>query len=388
MPITLASKDIGNQQSCTTSPCKNPSAECIERSSKILTIGLINNMPDSALEATERQFTSLLDSACGSMSISLRLYALPGVPRGELGAARIAKSYADVEEMWDAQLDGLIVTGREPLTPNLADEPYWESFTKVLEWARDHTASTIWSCLAAHAAVLHMDGIGRIRSNHKRCGVYDCARVMDHPLTTGAPSRFKLPHSRWNGIAEQELKDCGYRILTQSAEAGVDSFVKEDKSMFVFLQGHPEYEVNTLLLEYRRDIGRYFRGEAAAYPSIPRGYFDAETEVALAELGREARLFPREELMSEATALLEKARIDNSWRSTAACIYKNWLNYLSEQKKQRLQASRVAGTSNRSDSSTHTMAGASSISPIAALATGAQAPSTLSTASHSTLTIL
>jgi homoserine O-succinyltransferase len=388
MPITLASKDIGNQQSCTTSPCKNPSAECIERSSKILTIGLINNMPDSALEATERQFTSLLDSACGSMSISLRLYALPGVPRGELGAARIAKSYADVEEMWDAQLDGLIVTGREPLTPNLADEPYWESFTKVLEWARDHTASTIWSCLAAHAAVLHMDGIGRIRSNHKRCGVYDCARVMDHPLTTGAPSRFKLPHSRWNGIAEQELKDCGYRILTQSAEAGVDSFVKEDKSMFVFFQGHPEYEVNTLLLEYRRDIGRYFRGEAAVYPIIPHGYFDAGTELALAELGREARLFPREELMREVSTALENACIDNSWHTTAACIYKNWLNYLSEQKKQRLQASRVAKNPNRSESSIHTMAGAGSISPIATPTTGAQAPSTLSTVSLSTLTIL
>ncbi len=134
--------------------------------------------------------------------------------------------------------------------------------------------------------------------------------------------------------------------------------------------------MNTLLLEYRRDIGRYFRGEAAAYPSIPRGYFDAETEVALAELGREARLFPREELMSEVTALLEKARIDNSWRSTAACVYRNWLNYLSEQKKQRLQASRVAGTSNRSDSSIHTRASASSISPIATLAASGQAPST------------
>src|ERR1700691_4359052 len=100
MPITLASKLTGNdQQSCTTSPCTNPSTACIERSSRMLTIGLINNMPDSALEATERQFTSLLDSASGGISICLRLYSLPGVPRGGLGAAHIAKSYADVEEM-------------------------------------------------------------------------------------------------------------------------------------------------------------------------------------------------------------------------------------------------------------------------------------------------
>ena len=33
--------------------------------------------------------------------------------------------------MWDQHLDGLIVTGREPLAANLMDEPYWETFTRV-----------------------------------------------------------------------------------------------------------------------------------------------------------------------------------------------------------------------------------------------------------------
>lgn len=388
MPITQNSKHNGNrQQSCTTAPCANPSAACIERSSRMLTIGLINNMPDSALEATERQFISLLDSASDGVSICLRFYALPGVPRGEQAAAHIAKSYADIEEMWERQLDGLIVTGREPLTPNLADEPYWEGFTRVLEWAREHTASTIWSCLAAHAAVLHMDGIGRIRSKQKQCGVYDCARAMDHVLTAGAPSRFRLPHSRWNGLAEQDLRDCGYRILTQAPEAGVDSFVKQEKSLFVFFQGHPEYEANTLLLEYRRDIGRYFRREAAAYPSIPRGYFDADTELALAELGQEARLFPREELIREVSAVLEKAPVDNSWQSTASCVYRNWISYLSAQKKHRLQAGSVSD-SNRSEASLRTRVEASNLEPIATLAASGQDPSTASTVSRSTLTIL
>jgi hypothetical protein len=38
-------------------------AEFDERSGKRLRIGLINNMPDAALKATERQFLSLLESA-------------------------------------------------------------------------------------------------------------------------------------------------------------------------------------------------------------------------------------------------------------------------------------------------------------------------------------
>ena len=40
-----------------------------ERSGRFVKIGLINNMPDEALEATERQFISLLDLASEGMPI-------------------------------------------------------------------------------------------------------------------------------------------------------------------------------------------------------------------------------------------------------------------------------------------------------------------------------
>jgi hypothetical protein len=40
-------------------------------SSSCITIGLINNMPDEALKATERQFISLLESASDNMPIHL-----------------------------------------------------------------------------------------------------------------------------------------------------------------------------------------------------------------------------------------------------------------------------------------------------------------------------
>ena len=57
------------------------------------------------------------------------------------------------------------------------------------------------------------------------------------------------------------LTQCGYLVLTQSAEGGVDSFVKKKKqSLFVHFQGHPEYGAQTLLKEYRRDIRRFLKG--------------------------------------------------------------------------------------------------------------------------------
>ena len=37
-------------------------------------------------------------------------------------------------------------------------------------------------------------------------------------------------------------------------------------SQFVFLQGHPEYDANSLAREYRRDMDRYMRGETEREP--------------------------------------------------------------------------------------------------------------------------
>jgi len=329
-----------NRHSCAKGICRKPSAQCLEKFSKSLTIGLINNMPDGALEATERQFLSLLDAASDGMSIRLALYSLPDVPRNEFGARHVSQNYLSVEALRNTQLDGLIVTGREPLTANLEDEPYWESFTSVLDWARENTYSTVWSCLAAHSAILYMDGISRIRNDHKHCGVFECARLSDHPLTAGAPQRYKLPHSRWNGLPEDELQDCGYRVLTRAEDAGVDTFIKHCRSMFVFFQGHPEYEPNTLLLEYRRDVIRYLTGETNAYPLIPQGYFDSDTVDDLSNLQREAITCRSEELLTKLYGILEKVNIESVWHSTAVGIYRNWLQYICSQKKVRLQDSR------------------------------------------------
>ncbi|MGH9587933.1 MAG: homoserine O-acetyltransferase/O-succinyltransferase family protein, partial [Acidobacteriaceae bacterium] len=154
-----------------------------QQSSRCITIGLVNNMPDGALESTERQFTSLLDAASGSTNVRLFLYSMTDICRRGRAASRVRTLYSGVESLWDTPLDGIIVTGREPLAANLVDEPYWASFETLVEWAREHTHSAVWSCLAAHAAVLHCDGINRIKSPTKRCGIFDCSRSEDHFLT-------------------------------------------------------------------------------------------------------------------------------------------------------------------------------------------------------------
>ncbi len=264
--------------------------------------------------------------------------ALPDVPRSDSGRRRVSSVYSGIGDLWDSRLDGLIVTGTEPRAPNLEDEPYWGSLTTVLDWAERNTHSTVWSCLAAHAAVLHLDGIGRRMLSDKRFGIFECARVSDHELTAGAPSRLKMPHSRWNDIPEDALTSCGYRVLTRSNDAGIDAFVKQGKSLFVFFQGHPEYEANTLLLEYRRDIRRFLRRERETYPPMPQGYFDDDTVDALTAVRERALSDRREELFEEFPTALAAEKLTNTWRPAATRVYRNWLLYMCAQKSRRLQA--------------------------------------------------
>jgi homoserine O-succinyltransferase len=300
-------------------------------------IGLINNMPDAALDATVRQFRALLGAAADDMVVRLILYTLPEVPRTEFGRRQVS-GYSDIRDLWDSHLDGLIVTGTEPRAADLKDEPFWGSLTRVLEWAERHTYSTILSCLAAHAGILHIDGIVRRPLGDKRFGVYECVRVSDHPLTAAAPDHLRMPHSRWNEIPEEALQACGYRVLTRSEEAGVDAFVKQRNSLFVFFQGHPEYDAASLLLEYRRDIGRFLRGEQDTYPPMPQGYFDEETVRALTALRERALSDRREALLSGFPLAMASGKVTNNWRSTAEGLYRNWLQYICAEKKHTLRA--------------------------------------------------
>ena len=303
----------------------------------VIDIGLVNNMPDAALDATERQFRALLSASAGDRDIRLTLYSLPEVPRTDFGRRQVSR-YASLDDLWDRRHDGLIVTGTEPQADALTDEPYWGSLTRLLEWADRSTHSTILSCLAAHAGILHIDGIARRPLGEKRFGVFECVRVCDHPLTGAAPGPQPMPHSRWNDIPEEALLACGYQILTRSDEAGVDSFVKQRRSLFVFFQGHPEYDAVTLLLEYRRDVARYLRGERDQYPPMPRGYFDEETARRLAALRERALTDRREVVLSDFPTADAAMSVTNNWRTGGEQFYRNWLGYLAAAKMGQLWA--------------------------------------------------
>lgn len=307
-----------------------------------VTIGLVNNMPDGALKSTERQFRTLLSAAAGGRQVRLRLFHLPEVPRGDAALAILRDGYEDIGALWaDDPVDGLIVTGAEPRTANMRDEPYWASLTGLVDWAAEHTISTVWSCLAAHAAVVHRGGIARRPLGAKLSGVFDCVKSADHPLVAGLPMRWRMPHSRYNELPEAALAANGYQILSRSVEAGVDLFASEERSLFLYAQGHPEYDAGALLREYQRDTARFLAGERQTYPDMPRFYFEAEPGAAFAEFRLRALGDPRADLIREFPAAGVAQTLSHAWRAPAVGLYANWLGYLCEQKAVRSRASRL-----------------------------------------------
>lgn len=295
-----------------------------------LKIGLLNNMPDAAMAATERQFSSLLQVSAEGAPVTLKLFALAGVARGEGAQLHMRGRYLPAEALANAGLDGLIVTGAEPRAPDLEQEPYWPALAKVIDWSEQSGMPTIWSCLAAHAAVRRLSGVRREPLPAKLSGVFETLPAREDPLLAGVIAPLHVPHSRQNGLSEEDLVEKGYRVLTRSSAVGVDAFVRRGVGLSVFFQGHPEYDADSLLREYSRDVGRYLNGRRPHHPNLPVGYFELEVEAALAELSFHTRRRPHPKFMPFYAAILGKAAPTRTWRGTSVKLYRNWLRHIAD----------------------------------------------------------
>lgn len=297
---------------------------------RCLRIGLINNMPDPALTGTEAQFATLLAAAAAADGREVRLcYShLPEVPRGAAALESIARRYWPLEDLLASELDGLIVTGAEPRAAALPEEPYWARFVEVLDHARRYVPSSLWSCLAAHGAVLHLDGLARRRLAQKRSGVFDHDVHADHPLVSGLEGSIAVPHSRWNDLDPSGLRAAGYVVLTESVHTGVDTFVRTGTHPMVFCQGHPEYDALALLKEYRRDVGRFLEGTQAHYPPVPAGYLDADAIALLAAFEEKVGATGSPARMAEFPYTEVASTVVNRWQAPGVRLYRNWFSLI------------------------------------------------------------
>ena len=292
-----------------------------------LHIGFLNLMPDAALAATERQFLRLIGASNRIAQLFVHPFTMAGVERRGAARERVERFYEPFNDLRREGLDALIVTGANVTEADITREAFWDPLIEVLAWGRENVASMLCSCLASHAAFQWLHGVRRTHLPQKLWGVYS-HRVTDgsHPLVAGINTRFETPHSRFNDVPRERMEAAGLLVLVASEEGGVLVATSPDGFRFVYFQGHPEYDRESLLKEYKREVGRYFQGETDGYPPSPEHYFAPNVERRFdayrddveraREAGEPPPEFPEDEVEPE---------IDNTWTDTGKALVNNWL---------------------------------------------------------------
>jgi len=292
-----------------------------------LHIGLLNIMPDAALEATERQFFRLIGACNQIAQFHVHPFTISGLPRGPEAQAHINTYYESFAKIQQDGLDALIISGANITHDHLQDEDFWLPLTEVFEWAKQHVTSILCSCLATHALFQWCYGIERTRLPSKRWGVFS-HKVIDrrHPLVAEINTRFDVPHSRFNEIFQADMERNGLKILIASKEAGVHLAVSPDGFRIVYFQGHPEYDDISLLKEYKREVLRYYRDERSDYPPYPEHYFNSYVQQILAEYAvhvKTAKLYGGPLQTMPENLIID--HLDITWRDSAKAVFNNWL---------------------------------------------------------------
>ena len=123
-------------------------------------------------------------------------------------------------------------------------------------------------CWGAQAGLYYNYGIEKHVLDKKLSGVFLHQTLGgSQKLIRGYDDYFYAPHSRYTGVKREDVdKHPELTVLAQSEQAGVYLIIGRN-GREVYIMGHPEYDNDTLALEYRRDL------EKGISPEIPENYF-------------------------------------------------------------------------------------------------------------------
>lgn len=303
-----------------------PEGRAITQDIRELHIGFLNMMPDAAMEATERQWFRLIGESNRVAQIYIHPFNVPVVPRGTEAEAHIDQFYENFEQIKQQGLDALIITGaNEETNPHVSDLDNWGPLKEVIDWAYNNVSSTIFACFACHFLLTHYHGEEPEWRKSKRLGVFP-HRVIDrtHPLVSGMNTKFDVIYSRYSEISRQQFDKAGLKTLIESDEAGVHMAVSPDGFRQICFQGHPEYDMFSLLKEYKRDVGWYMDGTIKDYPDPPLHYFGPKSQKILEEMKDKVLAgknvdFPEKELTS---------LVENTWADSARSMISSWIGHV------------------------------------------------------------
>ncbi|ACV22522.1 Homoserine O-succinyltransferase [Slackia heliotrinireducens] len=256
-----------------------------------LRVLILNLMPTKIV--TETQLMRRLSNT--PLQVEIDLLRTATHASAHVSANHLESFYKTFDDVKDYRYDGMIITGAPVEKFDYEDVDYWDEYVTILDWAVDHVHSIYHICWAAQAALYHLYGVPKYLTDKKIFGVFPQRLLKSSsPLVRGFNDISYSPQSRhatcrYEDIVEhQELE-----VIAYSDEIG-PTIVKSTNSKHFFVFGHPEYDRDTLKLEYDRDV-------AAGKPiEIPVNYYPDDDP---------------------------EQRPVVTWRAEGQLIYSNWLNY-------------------------------------------------------------
>lgn len=252
---------------------------------------ILNLMPTK--EQTEVQLLRKLSNT--PLQIEVEFLRTISYESKNVSTEHLESFYVSLEDVKSKRYDGMIITGAPVENLEFEEVGYWEELCDIMKWSKTNVHSTFHICWGAQAGLYYHYGIKKYSLTKKLSGVYAHKMLRPQsPFFRGLDDEFFAPHSRYTEVrAEDILENPELELLAVSDEAGVFA-VKSADNRRVFITGHPEYDSDTLALEYFRDVARGLN------PDIPENYFE-DGDPAKQPVCR--------------------------WRAAAQLMYSNWLNY-------------------------------------------------------------
>lgn len=268
-----------------------PENQALHQDIRPLKIAVVNIMPKK--QDTEFQLLRLLSNT--PLQTDVTFVRLVTHNYKNTSDEYLKEYYHTFNEIRKSHFDGLIITGAPVENLEYEQVDYWSELVEIMEWSKSHVTSAFYICWAAQAGLYHHYGIKKYPLENKLSGIYPHRITKKNALLTrGFDDVFFAPHSRYTGIKTEDI-NCvpELEILALSEIAGA-YIVATRNGKQIFVNGHPEYERDTLEKEYRRDLNKKIN------PAVPYGYFPHNNP--------------------------DNSPIAN-WFSHSNLLFYNWLNY-------------------------------------------------------------
>lgn len=256
-----------------------------------LNLLILNLMPTKI--TTETQLLRKLANTPLQIEVEL-LQTASYIPQ-HVDMGHLASFYRTFDEIRDKRYDGMIITGAPVENLDFTEVNYWDELCEIMEWSKEHVHATLHICWGAQAGLYYHFGIQKYSYDRKMFGIFPHKVLRPQsPWFRGFDDVFYAPHSRYTYVKKEDILAVPeLELLAESPVAGVFALKSSDNRLF-FIMGHPEYDGETLKLEYERDVAK---GKDI---QVPVNYFpnDDPTQTPIVR-----------------------------WRSSGQLLYTNWLNY-------------------------------------------------------------